>query len=263
MLSGRDVLNKEMKLLKSIVKRVLAYDSRPGVRRAVDKWRHFGFTRYCPCCKAHLRRFSPCGLIPRLEAKCPLCGSLERHRLICLYVTRKTNLFDARRKKMLHVAPEPQLSHLFRKANSVDYLSADLFAPNAMVKMDITDIQYPDNTFDVIYCSHVLEHVSEDRRAMREFCRVLKPRGWAILQVPIQGNTTFEDPTVVNPQERQRLFGQYDHVRQYGLDYKERLVNAGFSVKVDDFVRELNDHTICRLGLMRKEDVYFCRKEAV
>jgi hypothetical protein len=262
MFPGRNILSKEMKFLKSIVKRVVAYESRPRVRRAVDKWRHFGLTRYCPCCKSYLRRFSACGLIPRLEAQCPLCGSLERHRLICLYVTRKTDLFDRRRKKMLHVAPEPPLSHLFRKARSVDYISADLFAPHAMVKMDITDIRYPDNTFDVIYCSHVLEHVAEDRRAMREFCRVLKPGGWAILQVPIQGNITLEDSTVIEPQERQRLFGQYDHVRQYGLDYKERLVDAGFSVKVDGFVRELDEYMIRRLGLMRKEDVYFCRKEA-
>jgi hypothetical protein len=252
-----------MKILKSMIKILIGYDRRPTLRRAADKLRHFGLARYCPCCKAHLRRFTPFGLVPRPEAQCPLCGSLERHRLICLYLIRKTNLFDGQQKKMLHVAPEAHLAQLFQRANLMDYLSADLCASNAMVKMDITDIQYPDNNFDVIYCSHVLEHVSEDRRAMREFCRVLKPGGWAILQVPIQGDTTFEEPTVINPQERQRLFGQYDHVRQYGLDYKDRLVNAGFSVRVDGFVRELNDNTICRLGLTRNEDVYFCRKEAL
>jgi predicted SAM-dependent methyltransferase len=153
------------------------------------------------------------------------------------------------------------LSQLFQKADLVDYLSADLYASNAMVKMDITDIQYSDNTFDVIYCSHVLEHVSDDRKAMREFHRVLKPRGWAILQVPIVAETTFEDSTVIHPEERRRLFGQHDHVRQYGLDYKERLISAGFSVTVDGFVRELNNRTVRRLGLIRNEDVYFCRKE--
>jgi 2-polyprenyl-3-methyl-5-hydroxy-6-metoxy-1,4-benzoquinol methylase len=102
-----------------------------------------------------------------------------------LYMTQKTSLFDGNQKKMLHVAPEPELSQLFQKADYINYLSADLSAPNAMVKMDITDIQYPDNTFDVIYCSHVLEHIPDDRKAMREFYRVLKPGGWAIVQVPV------------------------------------------------------------------------------
>jgi hypothetical protein len=251
---------EKMKMLRSIVKRMIAYDRRPELRIAIEKSSHFGLARYCPCCKAHLRSFTPFGSLPRAEAQCPLCGSLERHRLICLYLTRKTDLFDGRPKKMLHVAPEPQLSHLFRKADSTDYLSADLSAPDAMVKMDITDIQYSDNSFDVIYCSHVLEHVSEDRQAMRELYRVLRPGGWAIIQVPILGDLTFEDSTVVSPDERQRLFGQYDHVRQYGLDYKDRLVDAGFFVKADGFVRELKNRTVRRFGLVRNEDVYFCWK---
>jgi SAM-dependent methyltransferase len=160
-----------------------------------------------------------------------------------LYLTQKTNLFDGKQKKMLHVAPEPELSRLIQKAAYIDYLSADLFAPDimvkVMVKMDITDIQYPDNTFDVIYCSHVLEHVPDDRKAIREFFRVLKDGGWAIVQVPIIADTTFEDLTVINPKERERLFGQFDHVRRYGPDYKDRLTEAGFSVTVDPFVREL------------------------
>jgi SAM-dependent methyltransferase len=250
-----------MEILKSIVKRFVAYENRPEVRRAVEKWKQFGFARYCSCCKAHLRKFTSCGLIPRPEGACPQCGSLERHRLICLYLTKKTDLFDGRRKKMLHIAPEPQLSQLFQTARSIDYLSADLSAPNAMVKMDVTDIRYSDNTFDVIYCSHVLEHVFEDRKAMREFYRVLKPGGWAILQVPIIGNATLEDSTVISLEERQRLFGQHDHVRQYGLDYKDRLIDAGFCVKVDGFVRELHHQTVRRLGLMPNEDVYLCRKK--
>jgi SAM-dependent methyltransferase len=184
-----------------------------------------------------------------------------------LYLTQKTNLFDGKQKKMLHVAPEPELSRLIQKADYIDYLSADLFAPElmvkVMVKMDVTDIQYPDNTFDVIYCSHVLEHIPDDRKAMREFCRVLKAGGWAILQVPITANATFEDPTVISPKERERLFGQNDHVRRYGPDYKDRLIEAGFSVTVDPFVRELDSRTIKCLGLMRDEDVYLCRKEAI
>jgi SAM-dependent methyltransferase len=179
-----------------------------------------------------------------------------------LYFTQKTNLFDGKQKKLLHVAPEPELSGLIRKADYIDYLSADLFDPDVMVKMDITDIQYPDNTFDVIYCSHVLEHVPDDRKAMSEFYRVLKAGCWAILQVPITASTTLEDPTAITPKEREQLFGQRDHVRRYGPDYKDRLTEVGFSVTVDPFVRELDDSTIKRLGLKRDEDVHFCRKEA-
>jgi 2-polyprenyl-3-methyl-5-hydroxy-6-metoxy-1,4-benzoquinol methylase len=177
-----------------------------------------------------------------------------------LYMTRKTDLFDGRRKAMLHVAPEPALSPWFQQKAYIDYLSADLSSSRAMVRMDICDIQHANDTFDVIYCSHVLEHVPDDRKAMREFWRVLKAGGWAILQVPITSPATFEDPSVASPSERERLFGQHDHVRRYGPDYRDRLADAGFSVTVDPFVRELDESTITRCGLIRSEDVYFCRK---
>ena len=190
-----------------------------------------------------------------------MCGALERHRLIVLYLTRRTDLFSGDRKKLLHIEPEAQLSRLLQKADCIDYLSADLSSPNAMVKMDVTNIQYPDDCFDVIYCSHVLEHVSDDRGAIREFYRVLKPGGWAILQVPISADATFEDPSVTDPDARERLFGQDDHVRRYGHDYADRLAAAGFLVSVDGFVRELDDREVTRFGLERSEDVYFCRKE--
>ena len=131
-----------------------------------------------------------------------------------------------------------------------------------MVRLDICDIPCGENTFDVIYCSHVLEHVTDDRKALREFRRVLKNGGWAILQVPITSDVTFEDATVTDPSERERLFGQHDHVRRYGPDYRDRLIEAGFSVTVDGFARELDDSTASRYGLMRSEDVYFCRKAA-
>lgn len=189
-----------------------------------------------------------------------MCNCLERHRLILLYLRERTDLFTGRRKKMLHLAPEPQLARLFQNADSIQYLTADLFNPRAMVKMDVTDIQYPDNTFDIIYCSHVLEHVTDDSRAMAELFRVLKPGGWAILQVPISGEITLEDPTVLLPGDRERLFGKDDHVRTYGLDYADRLRVAGFKVKVDGFVRELGTRVQERYGLMKTEDVYYCEK---
>jgi ubiquinone/menaquinone biosynthesis C-methylase UbiE len=162
---------------------------------------------------------------------------------------------------MLHIAPEEQLATLFRRTKSIDYLSGDL-SRTAMVRMDIRDIQYPDKTFDVIYCSHVLEHVTEDRKAMAEFYRVLKPGGWAILQVPITADHTIEDATVTSPAERERLYGQRDHVRRYGPDYKDRLVSAGFRVKVEAFAQELSQEEIHRYGLMESEDIYFCEKDS-
>jgi SAM-dependent methyltransferase len=235
--------------------------SRVGM--AVSKAFNFGFGRYCPCCNAHLRRFSPFGLVLRPEALCPVCGSLDRHRLIYLYLRRRTDLFDGRPKRMLHVAPEAQLSRLFAGASGIDYLSADLSSSTAMVHMDITAIEYPDQTFDVIYCSHVLEHVIDDRKAMRELHRVLRTGGWAILQVPIStAEETLEDPTITSPKDRERAFGQFDHVRRYGADYRDRLEEAGFSVEVDGFARELDDEEVTRFGLIRSEDVYRCTRKS-
>jgi len=146
---------------------------------------------------------------------------------------------------------------------NLDYLSADFAAEWAMEKMDITDIQYVDNTFDAILCNHVLEHIPDDKKAMKELSRVLKPNGWAILQVPLDPNLdkTFEDPSVTSPEERKRVFGQKDHVRIYGKDYKDRLEEAGFDVKVDNFVEELNEETVDKYGLRRDHNVYFCSKK--
>lgn len=247
--------------LKSAAKAALGPKRWGQVSKVLRKCQNYGLSRYCPCCQSTVRAFKHFGVVRRPDAECPVCGALERHRLIYLYMTKKTDLFDAPRKKMLHVAPEPQLSRLLQNSEQVDYLSADLFNPNVMVKMDITDIQYPDETFDVIYCSHVLEHVPDDRKAMREFFRVLKTGGWAILLVPITAETTFEDPSVSSPEERERLFGQHDHVRRYGPDYVDRLREAGFTVAVDEYVRDLDEETRRRYSLI-SEPVYFCRKEA-
>ena len=133
---------------------------------------------------------------------------------------------------MLHVAPEACFEARFKKILGDRYLTADLFNPRAMVKMDITDIRYPDHSFDVIYCGHVLEHVLDDRKAMSEFYRTLKTSGWAILLVPIIADETFEDASIVEPEDRLAAFGQADHVRIYGPDYVDRLRAVGFEVQV-------------------------------
>jgi SAM-dependent methyltransferase len=178
------------------------------------------------------------------------------------YFEKETDLFDGRAKTVLHIAPERQFEKLLHTRLGTGYLTADLFNPRAMVQMDVTDIQFDDNSFDVIYCSHVLEHVDDDRKAMREFHRVLKPTGWAALLVPLTADRTFEDPTVKDPQERLRLFGQDDHVRRYGPDFQSRLVDAGFTVsKVEpgDFLTP-DEITSMRIGVEVEDKIFLCRK---
>lgn len=214
----------------------------------------------CPCCGGHFREF-----LPRKESgantACPRCSSSHRHRLIWLYLKDKTNLFNEN-LKVLHIAPEYAFQRIFKAMSNLDYVSADLSSPLAMVKMDITNITYEDNYFDVILCSHVLEHVMDDQKAMKEFWRVLKPSGWAILQVPIHSklDKTFEDPKIVLPEERERMFGRYDHVRKYARDYKDRLEEAGFTVKVDNYAKELGND-ISKRYILGGEQIYFCSKQ--
>jgi SAM-dependent methyltransferase len=147
---------------------------------------------------------------------------------------------------------------------NVSYLSVDYDSATAMERVDITAIPYPEASFDAVICNHVLEHVSDDRLAMRELLRVLRPGGWAMLQVPVDPGreTTFEDPAVTNPKERRRAFGQYDHVRAYGRDYPRRLASQGFDVSVEELVPELPPSIVRRLALDLDETIYVCRKPA-
>jgi SAM-dependent methyltransferase len=176
--------------------------------------------------------------------------------MIWRFFEERTNLFEAPVKRMLHVAPEPELSRRFRESPFVDYLSIDIDMPAAMMHMDVTDLSLDDESFDVVYCSHVLEHIPDDRKAIAELFRVLKPGGWAILQVPVLREATEEDPTAVTPEERLRRFGQADHVRAYGPDYRDRLAQGGFDVTVDDFAQQLDS----RYAVDRTEQVYYCTK---
>jgi hypothetical protein len=214
----------------------------------------------CPCCGGRFSRFVAVGARSRAAA-CPGCDSRERQRLLYMYLRDQTSLFSDR-LRVLHVAPEDCLQPTLTRLGNLDYVSADMSSRSAMVRMDITDIQFPDDSFDVILCSHVLEHVGDDGRALCELRRILKPGGWAILQVPVDGSRerTFEDPRVTDAADRERLFGQSDHVRMYGRDYPQRLADAGFDVQVVAYAAHLGPDVVRVCGLDADENLHICRK---
>lgn len=222
---------------------------------------HAGTRRYCPCCGSHVRRFGPYGERPRPNARCPVCGALERHRLATLFLDRRRDLLAEGVERVLHVAPEPPVARVLRDWAAVSYVSLDLYDESVAVRADLTRMPFRSRAFDAIYCSHVLEHVPEDRRALAEMYRVLRPGGWALIQVPIRGDVTFEDPAVTDPERRRALFGQPDHVRVYGRDFTGRLAGACFDVSVEHPQRGFDAVTIERCGLATREDLFLCTKD--
>jgi SAM-dependent methyltransferase len=205
----------------------------------------------CPCCGGEFDRFLPLGRVRRENARCPGCGSLERHRLACLFLQRE-GLSQRAGLSILHVAPEPALRRILSQLPRVRYVSIDREPREIGVVMDLTQLAFPADVFDLVMCSHVLEHVPEDRRAMREIRRVLKPGGRAILQVPLQFElaTTLEDLSITDPATRERLYGQPDHVRLYGRDYLDRLAESGFMVHVDHLFEEVGEEVRSTCGLV-------------
>jgi SAM-dependent methyltransferase len=209
----------------------------------------------CPVCGGRFSRFLPYGYNKvRKGVLCPRCFSLERHRLLWLYLKNKT-VFFTDPLKVLHVAPEQCFYSRFRKLGNLDYTTADLESPLADVKLDIQQMPLADNTFDVVICNHVLEHVPDDRKAMREILRVLKPGGYGIMQVPMEMTLekTYEDPAIVDPHEREVHFRQKDHYRLYGRDYIERIRECGFRISEPNYSDELDQQTIQRYRLPENE----------
>jgi SAM-dependent methyltransferase len=216
----------------------------------------------CPICESHFRKFLPYGRKSRSNALCPSCLSLERHRLIWLYLKTKTDFFTTT-NKMLHIAPELCYMNRFEALPNLDYVTADIESPLAKVKMDIHDIPFDENTFDVIFCNHVLEHVEDDIRALTEMKRVLKSGGWAILQVPLffpLPQTTYEDNSITDPKEREKAFGQDDHVRMYGEDYAQRLSSVGFEVTEEKFIFDLSEDQTKKFALPKNEIIFRVNK---
>ena len=256
--------------MKSIISLVLRYIPRPYLQ-LVGHWAARGLSIFyignkveCPVCNSKYRKFLPYGrnTSSRENALCPSCLSLERHRLMALYMKRKTNFYTAN-LKVLHVAPEYCFIDRFEQMKNLDYITADIESPLAKVKMDIHQIPFPENTFDVAICNHVMEHVDDYILAMSELHRVLKPGGWALIQSPqdMKYEITYEDPTITDPKEREIHFLQNDHLRLFGRNYGQELEKGGFKVTEDRFVMdELAKEEVQRYSLPGEEIVYFCQK---
>ena len=211
------------------------------------------------------RKFLPYGYGGRIRenALSPGTNSLERHRLLYLYLQRYTDFFTAP-LSVLHIAPEQCFHQRFKAQVNLTVLTADIESPLADMHFDLHHIPLEDNRFDVIFCNHVLEHVTDDAQCLRELYRVMKPGGWGIFQVPwVPGiQVTDEDPSITDPAERERRFLQYDHVRLYGEDYPDRLAAAGFKVETVELFRTLPAVEVNRYCLPSNEPLYVCYKPA-
>lgn len=207
-------------------------------------------------------KFLPYGYINQREnVLSPSSLSLERHRLLWLYLKNETEFFS-KNLKVLHFAPEQAFYKRFRKLKNLDYTTTDLNSPLADVKADICDLPFKENEFDFILCNHVLEHIPNDTKAMQELYRILKPGGTAILQIPqdLNREKTFEDDSITDRKERERIFGQYDHVRVYGRDYFEKLRSIGFKVEEVNYTENLSAEEINKYRLAKGEVIPVCYK---
>lgn len=237
----------------------LSYIARPILALALK-----GNTFTDPIDGKSFRMFLPYGYgTQRNNVLSPSTLSLERHRLLWLYLNDKTDFFTSKeKKKVLHFAPEQAFYKLFRNQKNLEYTTTDLFSPLADVKADICNLPFEDNQYDVILCNHVLEHIPDDTKAMQELFRVLKPGGIAILQIPqdLSRATTFADDSITDQKERAKIFGQYDHVRIYGRDYFEKLRSIGFKVIEEDYTNEIAPELVEKYCLAKGEIIPVCFK---
>ena len=230
--------------MKHLIKLILNLIPRPVLQRVAD-WivpvvgmLYVGKGKECPLCGCQRRKFIPYGYVkPRENALCPNCLSLERHRLLWLWLLRESDIGRGAMAlpRLLHIAPEVALMRKFRKMYAREkerYVTADLESPLADMHFDVQEIPIEDGAFDCVICNHIMEHVEDDRKALKEIYRILRRGGWGVILSPVEleREKTFEDDTITDREERTRIFGQYDHRRIYGRDYTERLQEAGFEV---------------------------------
>jgi len=218
----------------------------------------------CPVCEKQFRKFLSYGsnVVHRDNVLCPYDLTLERHRLMWLYLKNESDFFTADKLSLLHIAPEQCFHQRFKDQQNLDYLTADLVSPIADMHFDLHDIPLEDNRFDVIFCNHVMEHVDDAHRCMSELYRVMKPGGWAIMQVPqdMTREETYEDRTIISPEEREQHYWQKDHVRLFGKDYPQWLEKAGFTVDIAFSDNPIAPELIERYRLQKSEILYIARK---
>ncbi len=251
-------------MIKSFVGYVLRFIPRPFLQiiskpifKVISIF-YFGNKVKCPICKSSFSKFFPYGRMSRENALCTNCLSLERHRLIYLFLKRKTTLFK-NKIDLLHIAPEECLIKKLKKNKNINYTSADLESPLADVKMDIHKMPFVNNSFDFVLCNHVLEHVENDLKALEEIKRVLRKGGKGIVQVPFYypiPEETKEDKKIISKREREITYGQSDHVRKYGKDYKKRLESSGFKVTVSLPSEFLTKSEIELYSISESEEIY-------
>ena len=218
----------------------------------------------CPVCENHFSKFLSYGsdIAHRENVLCPYDLTLERHRLMWLYLKDYSDFFTAKDLSVLHIAPEQCFHGRFKKQSNLNYLTGDLVSPLADLHFDLHHIPLEDDRFDVIFCNHVLEHVNDARQCMQEMHRVMKPGGWGIMQVPqdFSRETTLEDPTIKTPEEREKYYWQKDHVRLFGRDYPDWLKGAGFEVEEFSVSVKFDATLIERFRLQKEEVLYIVKK---
>jgi len=218
----------------------------------------------CLVCTRKFRKFLPYGYgEPRENVLCPNCLSLERHRMMWYYLNNMSDFFTSQHK-VLHIAPEQCFHKKFKALQNIEYVTADLESPLADVKMDIQNMPFADESFDVVFCNHVFEHIPDEKKAMSEVLRVMKKGSWAILQVPQRWDyaTTYEDDSITDPKERSIKFGQYDHLRMYGRDYGDVLRKEGYLVDEIDLAEKVGPELQEKYRFAQKETLYVAHKPA-
>lgn len=253
-------------MIKSVYKYLVPEKSRIKVRIYLNKlvcWRYLGKRYFCNCCGSSFRKFLPKGNITRENAQCPCCGSLERTRILTMYLRNETDVFSSPGKKILHIAPEFSLFRLLNKLD-VEYVDGDINPAYARNVIDVTAIQYSDNYFDFIICSHVLGHVPNEAKAIKELSRVLHPNGEALIMtlIDLDAEETFESPTIISGYDRLVAYGEPDLCRLHGLDFKERLQKNGFNVELIDYRNHFSEeeNERFRLGDGKRELIFRCKK---
>ncbi len=256
--------------MKKLYKYLLNTIPRPWLIRLSYVFRIFAPLVYkgnqveCPVCEKSFRKFLSYGsnVAHRDGVLCPYDLTLERHRLMWWYLQHKSDFFTAQ-KKVMHIAPEQCFLDKFKAQKNLDYTTGDLMSPIADIHFDLHDIPLEDNTYDVIFCNHVLEHVENDHKCMTELYRIMKPGGWGIFQVPIDYTRaeTYEDASITTPEEREKHFWQYDHVRLFGLDYPDKLRAAGFEVEKYDYHQEIDEAKYKKMRFQDDELLYVVRKK--